>query len=644
MRQNNDESNTREAEMLQETQSAAGAGDVGQKNPESKKKKTKKPRLNKNLRQLKHGSYSIALTVIVVVAVLIVNLIVGQLPSQYTQIDLSGQQLSVLTDTTKELIEGLDEDITIYYILEDSNRDTTVSRLLDRYADLSSHVTVVEKDPVLYPQFTSQYTDETLTDNSVIVVCGEQSRVISYDDMYEYEFSYTYYSYTTTGFDAEGQITSAIAALTSDSLPKLYTLTGHNELELPDDLITSIEKENIEVEELNLVTSDAVPDDADCLLICSPTSDISDAEVQKIINYLRRGGSAIIITDYTTTELTNLNTVLEYYGTELVDGIVIEGNSNYYVQVPYYLVPDINSTDVSDDMADGSAYVLLSAAQGIETTDDAREDLTISSVLTTSDNSYSKVDVQNMTTYEQEDDDIDGPFDLGVIITETVELTDELLEETAEVDEDTDLSSWLDELEIEEETETETEEDAEEAEDAETDDSADEDATEAEDTDDEAVDATEDEDVDDEAVDVTEAEDADVETDDSGDEDVTEAEDADNETDDSGDEDTTEVESETEEEEITTAEIRVAVFTSSTLVNESANSMVSGGNYQLFVNTLSWACDQESSVSVPSKSVSVEYLTLTSASSSFWSIVTIAIIPGALLIIGLGIWLGRRKR
>ncbi|MCD7744454.1 MAG: GldG family protein [Lachnospiraceae bacterium] len=587
MRQNSEEPNTRETELLQETQPAVPADDAEQKNQKKQKKKAGKPRLNKNLRQLRHGSYSIALTVIVVVAVLIVNLIVGQLPSQYTQIDLSGQQLSVLTDTTKDLIESLDEDITIYYILEDSNRDTTVSRLLDRYEDLSSHVTVVEKDPVLYPQFTSQYTDETLTDNSVIVVCGDQSRVISYDDMYEYEFSYTYYSYTTTGFDAEGQITSAIAALTSDSLPKLYTLTGHNELELPDDLTTSIEKENIEVEELNLVTSDAVPDDADCLLICSPTSDISDAEAQKIINYLRRGGSAIIITDYTTTELTNLNTVLEYYGTELVDGIVIEGNSNYYVQVPYYLVPDINSTDVSSDMSDGSAYVLLSAAQGIETTDDVREDLSISSVLTTSDNSYSKVDVQNMTTYEQEDDDIDGPFDLGVIITETVELTDELLEETATVDEDTDLSSWLDELEIEEETETETEEVTEEAEEA--------------------------------------------------------TEDADD-TDDSGEEDTTEAESETEEEETTTAETRVAVFTSSTLVNESANSMVSGGNYQLFVNTLSWACDQESSVSVPSKSVSVEYLTLTSASSSFWSIVTIAIIPGALLIIGLGIWLSRRKR
>ncbi|MCD7840836.1 MAG: GldG family protein [Lachnospiraceae bacterium] len=609
MNSNNEESNKQELDQTltvsaqpeqtasgSEGHTASGTEEQAASNAEQKlrnkgkKEQKERPRMKKNTRQLRHGSYSIALTVIVVVAVLIVNLIVGQIPSQYTQIDLSGQQLSVLTDTTKELVEGLTEDVTIYYILEDDNRDSYVSRLLERYDDLSSHLTVIEKDPVLYPQFTSQYTDETLTDNSVIIVCGDNSRVISYDDMYEYEFSYTYYSYTASGFDAEGLITSAIAALTSDDIPKLYTLTGHNELELTDTLTTSIEKENIEVEELNLVTSDAVPDDADCLLICSPTSDISEAEAQKIINYLRRGGSAIIITDYVTTELTNLNTVLEYYGTELVDGIVIEGNSNYYVQVPYYLVPDINSTDVSSDLSGGNAYVLMSAAQGIETMDDARDTLSISSVLTTSDNSYSKIDVQNMTTYEEEDGDIDGPFDIGVLITETVELTDELLEETSSVNEDVDLVSWLDELEVEEETETGTEEADEEAEEE----------TEAAEDDTEAA------------------------------EDTAETEE--------------ESESETEEEETTEAETKIAVFTSSTLVNDSANSMVSGGNYQLFVNTLSWACDQESSVSVPSKSVSVEYLTLTSASISFWSIIAIAIIPGGLLIIGLGIWLSRRKR
>ncbi|MCD8398350.1 MAG: GldG family protein [Lachnospiraceae bacterium] len=544
----------------------------------------------KNLRQLKHGSYSIALSVIVIVAVILINMIVAQIPSQYTQIDLSGLQLSVLTDTSKELVESLTEDITIYYILEDGNRDSYVSRLLERYEDLSSHITVVEKDPVLYPQFTSQYTDETLSDNSVIIVCGDNSKVISYDDMYETEFSYYTYSSTTTGFDAEGLITSAISALISDDIPKLYTLTGHSELELTDSMVSSIEKENIEIEELSLLTSDGVPEDADCLMIVSPMSDISTTEAQMILNYLRRGGSVIIITDYTTEELPNLATVMEYYGVELVDGIVFEGNPNYYYsQYLYYLLPDINSTDVSSDLAESGSYVMVASAQGIETLDDARDTLTIESVLTTSSAAYSKIDVQNMTTYSQEDDDISGPFDLGVIITESVELTDELLEDTASVDDSLDFDSWVDTLEVETETETETEEETEEV-------------TEAEDT--------------------TEAEDA------------SEAEDATEE----------ETETETEEEETDTAETRLAVFTSSALVNDSINQAVSGGNYQLIANVVSWACNQESSVSVPSKSTVVDYLTLTSASVSFWGALTTIILPVIILLLGLGVWLSRRKR
>ncbi|MCD8346795.1 MAG: Gldg family protein [Lachnospiraceae bacterium] len=559
------------------------------KNEKSENRK-KRSLLPKNLRQLKHGSYSIALSVIVIVAVIMINMIVGQIPSQYTQIDLSGLQLSVLTDTSKELVEGLTEDVTIYYILEDGNRDSYVSMLLNRYADLSSHITVVEKDPVLYPQFTSQYTDETLTDNSVIIVCGDNSKVVSYDDMYETEFSYYTYSSTTTGFDAEGLITSAIASLISDDVPKLYTLTGHNELELTDSLVTSIEKENIEIEELSLLTSDGVPEDADCLMILSPTTDISSSEAQMILNYLRRGGSAIIITDYTTEELPNLATVLAYYGTELVDGIVFEGNANYYYsQYLYYLLPDINSTDVSSDLAESGSYVMAVSAQGIETTEDARDTLTIDSVLTTSSSAYSKTDVQNMTTYSQESDDISGPFDLGVIVTETVELTEELLEDTASVDSDLDLDTWLDSIEIETELETETEEETEESEESE------------------------------------EAEEATAAADE---EDVTEEE----------------TETETEEEETDTAETRLAVFTSSALVNDSVNQAVSGGNYQLIVNTVSWACNQENSVSVPSKSTVVDYLTLSSASVSFWGMVTTILLPAIILIMGLGVWLSRRKR
>lgn len=555
--------------------------------PMPKKNRTflrrKEQRVKRNIwdmRRLRHGSYSVVLTTIVLVAVVVLNLVVEEIPGQFTQFDFSEKQLSTIGDQTKEVLNRLTEDITLYYIVQDGMEDTYVSRLLERYEDASSHITVETKDPVLNPKFTSQYTDESLTDNSIIAVCGDVSRIIYYEDMYEAEFNYNYFSYETTGFDAEGQITSVIAALQSDDLPMVYTMTGHGETDLNDSLLQSMEKENLQTESLNLVTADAVPEDADCALLISPTSDISQEEAQKLLTYLQEGGRVIIFKDYSEEPFENLDSVLEYYGTTIDEGVVLEGNSNYYVQVPYYVVPDINSTEVSSDMTEGSAYVLLAAAQPIETLEDARETVSISSILSTSDSAYAKTDVANMATYEKESGDSDGPFDLGVLITEDVEVTDEEAAET-DTEEVTDA--------VEEETTA-----AEEAEEADKEKAAnaEEDAEGVEDT-------------------------GDVNTGDAA---------------------------ETEGNSVRSDQTRLAVFSSSALLDASGDQMVSGGNSKLFMNTLSWICGRETSVSVPVKSLSVEYLTLTSASSSFWSIVTIALIPGAFLICGLYVWLRRRKQ
>lgn len=577
--------------------------------------KLKAIKLEKERRLTKHGSYSLALTAVVIAAAVVVNLIVSELPSKYTQIDLTSAQLSVLTEQSEELLDSLTEDITIYYVVQDSNRDTNVSRLLERYAGASGHIKLVEKDPVRYPKFTAQYTDASLTENSVIIECGEQSRVINYEDMYESEFDYEYYSYETTGFDAEGQITSAIAALSSGNLPKVYMLTGHNEMTVGTSLQSSIEKENVETAELNLISEERVPEDADAVMILSPQQDLTDAETQKLFHYLKTGGRAVIVTDYTDVEMPNLESVLEYYGMEKAEGVVLESDNGHYVQVPYYLLPEVESTEISEDLT--GSYVLLAAAQGLTASDDLRDGLTVTNVLSTSDNAYSKTDVQNMKTYAKESGDIDGPFAVGVIASETVELTEELLAETAEDTGAVSLGTALDELEIADDADDAAEEaGAEEA-----------DAEEEETGTEEEADAAEE----------TGAEEADAAEKEAGAaEEVTAAEDP--------SEEETEAAESSSEGETETAETRVAVFTSSSLLDESANQMVSGGNYRLFVNTVSWLCGNETTVSIPVKNISTEYLTVPAASASFWSIVTIGIIPAGFLLTGLYTWMKRRRQ
>lgn len=374
-----------------------------------------------NKKVLRHGSYSIGVMAIVIAIVVVLNLVIQELPASMREIDLSSEKLYTIGDQTKELLDDLDKDVDLYFIAQDGTENSDIQRLLERYEERSEHIKVEQKDPAVYPTFTQQYTSDSVNNNSIIVVCGDKSRVVNYSDMYETSMNYQTYTQETTAFDGEGQLTSAINYVISDNMPILYTLEGHDEASMSTAMQETIQKANIEIQSLNLLTQESVPEDASCLFIFAPSTDLSEDEANKIITYLENGGKALIVSNYADEEMPNFESVLENYGVHPVDGIVMEGDSSHYIsQNPYYLLPNIESNDITSELSSGSRYVLLALAQGIETMDNVRDSLDIQSILTTSDSAYSKTDLENMQTMEKESSDIDGPFDLGVSITEDV--------------------------------------------------------------------------------------------------------------------------------------------------------------------------------------------------------------------------------
>lgn len=373
-------------------------------------------------KSLKNGSYSMGITAIVIAVLVVINLIVGQIPEKYTQVDVSTQKLYTISDTTEKYLKDMNTDVTIYHIVQSGKEDSVLEKMLTRYEEESKHIKVEKKDPVLYPNFTSQYTSDDVADNSLIVVAGEKSKVISYSDLYETEMDYTTYQTNTTGFDGEGQIDSAISYVTSENLPVIYTLEGHEELELNSSLTDSLQKANYDVQSLNLLTQDAVPKDTGCLMIAAPQKDLSEEEAQKIITYMEAGGKVMIFTEYTGTDMPNLKSVLENYGVTTGDGVIMEGDTGHYImQRPYYIVPTIDSSDITSAIKSNNRYVLAPISQPVKTLSDYRDTLQISSLLSTSDKAYIKTDVQNMTTYEKEDSDEEGSFQVGVSVTEQVD-------------------------------------------------------------------------------------------------------------------------------------------------------------------------------------------------------------------------------
>lgn len=373
-----------------------------------------------NGKYIKNGSYSMAVSAVFIVIIVVINLIVNTLPSKYLEIDVSDQKLYSIGSQTEEFLKKLDKDVTIYQVAASGSEDETIKKLLQKYEDASSHINVELKDPVVNPKFTSAYTDKEVTANSLIVTCGDRNKIIDYNSIYESSIDYNTYSYTTSGFDGEGQITSAISYVTSEDLPVLYTLDGHGEIALDSAIQEDIEKANIQIESLNLLTEETVPEDAACLLINSPSSDITADEKEALLQYLENGGKAMIFSDYTDTSMENFNGVLENYGIQRIDGIVIEGDAQHFaMQMPYYLIPDIQNAEPVSDFSSEGYYVLAPYAQGIQKSDHVRDTVSIESILSTSDKAYSKVDLSS-GNLEKEDGDIEGPFDLGVSITENV--------------------------------------------------------------------------------------------------------------------------------------------------------------------------------------------------------------------------------
>lgn len=366
-------------------------------------------------RALMGGSYSLLVSVVVFAIIVFVNIFAGALPTTKTMFDISASKLYSITSSTKAVVSGLTEDVTIYWIVQSGEEDDVIEQLLDKYDALSDHITVVKRNPDVYPTFAEQYTDETVANNSLVVESGDRSRYIAYDSIYVQEtdiYSYTY----STSFDGEGAITSAIDYVVNSDQPIIYLLEGHGEADLPSQLADEIEQDNYEVQTLSLVTENAIPDDASAVVIYAPQTDIAEQELEILSDYVAEGGRLLVMAGPSEEDdLDVLYQLLETYGLQAQDGIVIDTDSTHYAfGSPYILLPDLSTESaITSPLVESDYAATMPIALGLTGWEDADG---VTALMTTSDSAYSKIAGYELTTYDREDGDIDGPFALAVAI------------------------------------------------------------------------------------------------------------------------------------------------------------------------------------------------------------------------------------
>lgn len=314
---------------------------------------------------MKGGSYSLALTGVVLAILVVVNIFASVLPSTLTQYDISSAKLYSITSNTKAVVNTLKKDVTIYWIVQADAEDNVIENLLAKYESLSEHIEVVKKNPDVYPTFADQYTSEQVPNNSLIVESDDRSRFISYSDIYLTEENMSTSTYDTS-FDGEGAITSAIDYVVTEELPQLYILEGHGEADLSSVFSEQIEKENIETTTFSLLNENSVPEEADCVLIYGPASDISAEEKELLSEYVTDGGKLMVLAGPVKEgNLENLYSLLTDYDVAVTDGIVVESDRERYAfQAPYILLPEIESSEITAPLIEENYYAIMPIAQG----------------------------------------------------------------------------------------------------------------------------------------------------------------------------------------------------------------------------------------------------------------------------------------
>ena len=356
---------------------------------------------------------SVGAVAILILAVLL-NLLVGHLGISW---DMSQERIYSISDQSKSIIKGLEQDVTIYVLNSQEGFPFGYQQILKQYEKESSHIQIVYRDLVLYPNFPYEYVSATTVVNvdSLIVVSGDRHVYLDVDEFYETAVN----SDGTYGavLEFEPLVTSAINSVNDGETSVIYQTTGHNELTLANSIQTGILRDNFTLKELSLLSTDSIPDDADIVLINAPTSDFSEEDCNKLRKFMDQGGSVYYIME-AAVSLENLEKLISDYGIEVADGIVMEQNINMIygggtdAATPTYIIPTVLDTDITHDLYEARMAILVPIAKGLTLKEKSGYEMT--GLLSTSAYAFSKVDVYSEST-SREDDDIIGPFYLAAV-------------------------------------------------------------------------------------------------------------------------------------------------------------------------------------------------------------------------------------
>lgn len=378
-------------------------------------------------RRFKIGALSVVSVIVVIAAVIAFNYFVDYISDRYVlEIDMTSESEYEISEETAQLLSTLTEPITITVLCDETDYadDQDLRRLpkvFQRYEQLSGGaVTVKYINAVTNPSIFNNYNElGDLSTGDIIVESAKRYKAMDPHDLLEYTTNNSSSGTSTgsayvTGLRAEQRLTSAILYVTANKVPKAAYISGHREdtnLESMEELLT---RSNYEVTTISLMQTEEIPSDIDMVIISSPQGDYSEEEITSLDAFLENGGRMIVAYAPDTPELPNLDAYFEEWGVTFEDQLVYD-SERCFSGYPMYLLPNIVTVEGLTDNLDKNGYVIIPGARPITTLWETDNWRGTQALMTSSNNSYAKARSTESVVYEQTEEDVKGPFNVGVL-------------------------------------------------------------------------------------------------------------------------------------------------------------------------------------------------------------------------------------
>jgi hypothetical protein len=315
--------------------------------------------------------------------------------------DMTRGQHTVLTSSTKSMLEGLKKDIYIYYI-SSRGQDVLTDGLLQSYDAESErvHYSAIGEEslPKAWENAGAAMRSVVVSDAPAPHVGAGRYHVISHEDLY-----------ADIGFKGERALSPAIKYVAEGALKRAVFLAGEGEAQPCGSLLGDIAL----YYEADFKAADSELDaGSDILLVLSPRQDITEESRSNIKAFLDSGGSAAFFIGGEageTSELENFRSLLAEYGISIEYGIIIGGNPSKTYLSPANVMPGLSKE--GEMLGLSSMSPILSCARPITVTQ--LEGVTVTPLLWTDESCFLKQ--PEAFGFERSQGDSEGAFLAGAL-------------------------------------------------------------------------------------------------------------------------------------------------------------------------------------------------------------------------------------